>query len=126
MRGRFLTFLTCWILIGMALPAVAQPNRITSHIDNSRTVVLSGRTLRLANSDNDAGPVESGFSLTGITLSLARSAAQQADLDQLLLAQQNPARRPRWARKWRHLRAARSLRRGKKEASSVSSCNCWR
>jgi len=75
----------------MALPAVAQPNRITSHIDNSRTVVLSGRTLRLANSGNDAGPVESGFSLTGITLSLARSAAQQADLDQLLLAQQNPA-----------------------------------
>src|ERR1017187_2609370 len=87
MRGRFLT---CWILIALASPAVAQPNRITSGIDNSLTVLVSGRTLRLANAGNDSGPVDSSFPLAGITLTLARSAAQQADLDQLLLAQQNP------------------------------------
>jgi uncharacterized protein (TIGR03437 family) len=79
----------------MASPAVAQPNRITAPIDSSRTVPLSGRALRLTNSGNDVGPVESDFPLTGITLPLARSAAQQADLDQLLLAQQNP-RSPRF------------------------------
>ena len=79
------------MLIGLASLAVAQPNRITSPIDNSRTVLVGGRTTRLANSSNDAGRVESGFPLAGITLTLARSSAQQADLDQLLLSQQNPA-----------------------------------
>ena len=84
-------FLICWLLIGAALPALAQPNRITSRLDNSRTVPVSGRAPRTANAGNDSGLVESAFPLTGITLMLARSAAQQADLDQLLLAQQNPA-----------------------------------
>jgi uncharacterized protein (TIGR03437 family) len=79
------------MLIGLASPAVAQPNRITSSIDDSRTVLASGPTHRLANASNDVGRVESGFPLAGITLTLARSSAQQADLDQLLLAQQNPA-----------------------------------
>jgi len=88
MNGRLLT---CWILIGVASPAVAQPNRISSRIDNSRTVVLKGREPRLASPRDDRGQVESGFPLTGITLTLARSAAQQADLDQLLAAQQDPA-----------------------------------
>jgi uncharacterized protein (TIGR03437 family) len=88
MSGRFLT---CWISIALAAPAVAQPNRIASSIDNSRTVLLSGRAHRLANAASDAGRVESGFPIAGITLTLARSAAQQADLDQLLLAQQNPS-----------------------------------
>jgi len=79
------------MLIGLASLAVAQPNRITSPIDDSRTVLVGGRKIRLANSSNDAGRVESGFPLAGITLTLARFASQQADLDQLLLAQQNPA-----------------------------------
>jgi len=79
------------MLIGLASPALAQPNRITSRIDDSRTVLVRGRAIRPANSSNDVGRVESGFPLAGITLTLARSAAQQADLDQLLLAQQNPA-----------------------------------
>ena len=76
--------------MGMAAAATAQPSRIRSSIDNSRTVPVSGRAPRVANASNDAGPVESGFPLAGMMLTLARSAAQQADLDQLLLAQQNP------------------------------------
>ncbi len=87
MRGRFLG---CGLLVSLASLAVAQPNRIVSRIDNSRTVLVGGRATRLAHAGSDAGPVESGFPLAGITLTLARSAAQQADLDQLLLAQQNP------------------------------------
>jgi uncharacterized protein (TIGR03437 family) len=88
MRRRLLT---CWILIGVAAAAVAQPNRISSRIDNSRTVSVSGRASRLASAGTDMGRVEGGFPLAGITLTLARSAAQQTDLDQLLLAQQNPS-----------------------------------
>jgi uncharacterized protein (TIGR03437 family) len=87
MRG---PFLTCWILIGLAAPAVAQPNRIASRIDNSRRVPVSSRAARLASFGIDMGRVESGFPLTGIALTLTRSAPQQADLDQLLAAQQNP------------------------------------
>jgi len=78
------------ILIGLASPVLAQPNRITSQIDNSRTVVVGSRDLRFANAGSDIGRVEGNFPLTGITLTLARSPAQQADLDQLLAAQQNP------------------------------------
>ncbi len=88
MRRRFLT---CWIVVAAALPALAQPNRIGSRIDSRLTVTLSGQTRRFAEARNDAGPVESNFPLNGITLTLARSAAQQADLDRLLAAQQNPS-----------------------------------
>ena len=88
MSGRFLT---CWILIGVAAPAVAQPNRISSRIDNNLTVTVRSRAPGIASARNDLGRVESGFRLNGITLMLARSAAQQADLDRLLLAQQNPS-----------------------------------
>jgi len=49
------------MLIGLASPALAQPNRIASRIDNSRTVLVGGRATRLANSSHDAGRVESGF-----------------------------------------------------------------
>ena len=81
-----------WAVLGAAAPAVlAQPDRITARIDNSRSVVFSGRVHRLATAQYDAGPVEPGFVLPGITLTLKPSAAQQADLNQLLMAQQDPA-----------------------------------
>jgi uncharacterized protein (TIGR03437 family) len=67
----------------------AQQDRITARIDNTQSVVLRGRAPRLANARNDAGPVESTFPVSGITLVLKPSPAQQADLNQLLLAQQD-------------------------------------
>ncbi len=82
--------LALWAILGAASPLLlAQPERIASRIDNSRAVVLSGRVPRQATAQNDAGPVEASFPLPGITLVLKTSAAQQADLNQLLLAQQD-------------------------------------
>jgi len=83
--------LGCLALIGFSPAVCAQPNRITAPIDNSRTVTLRSRALRFVNPNHDLGQVENDFLNAGITLKLARSAAQQADLDQLLLAQQNPS-----------------------------------
>jgi len=82
--------LACWTVIGLASPVLAQPNRITSQIDVGRTAAVGGKTLRFAGPSGDIGRVEASFPLTGITLTLERSPAQQADLDQLLAAQQNP------------------------------------
>jgi uncharacterized protein (TIGR03437 family) len=83
--------LALWAILGAASPAVlAQPDRVTARIDSNQSVVLSGRVPRFATASNDAGAVASSFPISGITLMLKASAAQQADLDQLLLAQQDP------------------------------------
>jgi uncharacterized protein (TIGR03437 family) len=77
-------------ILGAASPALlAQPDRIASRIDNSQSVVLTGRVPPSATAQTDAGPAESSFRLAAITLLLKPSAAQQADLNQLLLAQQD-------------------------------------
>jgi uncharacterized protein (TIGR03437 family) len=78
-------------LIGAATTvSFAQPNRIPSKIDSSRTFVLSGRVHPLATAANDQGEVESSFALPRVTMMLSPSAAQQAKLQQLLQDQQNP------------------------------------
>src|SRR5208283_1532961 len=77
-------------ILGAVSPALlAQPDRITARIDNSQSVVLTGRVHRLATAQNDAGPVDPSFQLPAITLTLKASAAQQTDLNQLLAAQQD-------------------------------------
>jgi uncharacterized protein (TIGR03437 family) len=70
---------------------LAQTNRITARVDNSQSVVLSGRVPRQTTTASDAGPVEASFVVPGITLTLKPTAAQQADLNQLLAAQRDPA-----------------------------------
>ena len=82
--------LALWAILGAASPALwAQPDRISARIDSSRSVVLSGRVPPFATAQTDAGAVEGSFRLAAITLLLKPSAAQQADLNQLLLAQQD-------------------------------------
>lgn len=84
------SYFALWAIFGTASPALlAQPDRINARIDNNQSVVLSGRVPRFATANNDAGAVEGSFPISGITLTLKASAAQQADLDQLLLAQQD-------------------------------------
>jgi len=79
-----------WAILGAASPALlAQSDRITSRIDSSQSVVMAGRVPRQATAQNDTGPVENSFRLSGITLMVKPSAAQQTDLNQLLLAQQD-------------------------------------
>jgi len=79
-----------WAILEAASPALlAQPDRISTRIDSSQTVVLTGRVPRQATAQNDAGPVDASFRLAAITLMLKTSPAQQADLNQLLMAQQD-------------------------------------
>ena len=54
-------------------------------------VVMTGRVHRMATRANDRGAVEGGFAMQGVTLHLQPTAAQKADLLQLLAQQQDPA-----------------------------------
>jgi uncharacterized protein (TIGR03437 family) len=76
----------------------AQPNRILSQMDNSKTFSLPGRVHPLATAANDAGEVPSTFPLHYMTMAFQPTPAQHAQLQQLLADQQNPAS-PRY-RQW--------------------------
>ena len=83
------------VALSSARLATAQANlvqpRITAPIDSSSRVTLAGsRTPRTA-AALDTGPVSPSLPLEGISLVFSRSAAQQAALDALVAAQQNPA-----------------------------------
>jgi uncharacterized protein (TIGR03437 family) len=84
----FRSFLLPVMIGAAAIACFAQPNRITSKIDNARLVTLPGRVHPLANAGNDVGAVESGFPLS-LTLLLKPSTDQQSSLEQLLQQQQN-------------------------------------
>ena len=68
----------------------AQPDRISTSLENAPRVILRGNLHPQAISRNDLGPVEPGFALQGLTLHLAPTSAQQADLQTLLAQQQDP------------------------------------
>ena len=65
--------------------------RIVSAIDSSSRVTLPGSRPTRALVANDIGAVPQDTRLEGMTLVFSRSAAQQADLDALIAAQQDPA-----------------------------------
>jgi subtilase family serine protease len=85
--------------LSIAIPLAAQPlasqttlpQRITAPIDNSARITLPGSRPPLANPAADIGPVPPSTRLQGISLVFGRSPAQQAALDALIIAQQNPA-----------------------------------
>lgn len=69
----------------------AQPARIRSEIDSAERVTLTGHVHPLARPEFDRGPADTSLALSSVTLMLKPSAAQQADLKQLLVEQQDPA-----------------------------------
>ncbi len=86
----------CGLLAALAMAAAtlaaqAQAPRIQAEISSSDMSPLKGsvRPAMLAQYDAGRMPVDTKFE--GMTLVFNRSAAQQADLDALLLAQQNPS-----------------------------------
>jgi uncharacterized protein (TIGR03437 family) len=79
------------LLLLLPCALLAQPDRITAPIDARRTVVLKGNVHPLAQARFDQGPVEPAFRLSYITLTLKKTAAQQAALEQLLQQQQDPS-----------------------------------
>ena len=69
----------------------AQRNRITGAIQDSRRTALRGHVSPQALQENDQGEVDPSSSLTSLTIVLQPSDAQQADLEQFLRDQQDPA-----------------------------------
>src|SRR4051794_34838417 len=80
-------FFALFALVGAAS---AQRNRITGRIDNLRRVSLQGHVPARATAENDRGRVSPSLELSFVTLALTPTAAQQAELDQLLAEQQTP------------------------------------
>ncbi len=80
----------CWLTSATVL---AQQDRIAGPVDRLRTVALRGNIHPNANPQFDAGPVDPSLKLDHVMVMLKRSAAQQADLDQLLAEQQDRSSR---------------------------------
>jgi Pro-kumamolisin, activation domain/Bacterial Ig-like domain (group 3) len=83
----------CSSLLWIARPAIAQQPapRINTQIDNSERTRIPGTQPVPARLANDLGKVSPGVVLHGITIVFGRTAAQQAALEALIAAQQNPS-----------------------------------
>ena len=68
-----------------------QPDRIAAAIDSSQMVALAGNVHGLAQPRFDLGRADGSKVLYGVTLAFRPSAAQQADLNNLLAQQQDPS-----------------------------------
>src|SRR4051794_23632990 len=77
--------------LGAQAPATHLQARITSEISGSEQTTLQGSLHPFARPQNDAGRMPAGSRLNGISVYFNRSAAQQADLEALLKAQQDPS-----------------------------------
>src|SRR5579871_378125 len=69
----------------------AQPSRILSSIEPARRSVLTGNRNPRATAANDRGAVSPSVWMGGMALVFRSSEAQQAELSQLLAAQQDPS-----------------------------------
>jgi Pro-kumamolisin, activation domain len=84
-------------IFGAAVPSIAQAPvpqlhpRISGPIDNSSRATLTGSRPPRALAADDIGAVPNSLPLQGMSLVFSRSAAQQAALDTLVAAQQNPS-----------------------------------
>jgi subtilase family serine protease len=68
-----------------------QPDRIAAAIDSSQMVALAGNVHALAQQRFDLGRADGSKVLYGVALAFRPSAAQQADLNNLLAQQQDPS-----------------------------------
>ena len=91
MRKARNTFAIAFTAAASIVHLFAQTGRIAAPIDGRKTVTLTNQTPRHARTEVDQGPVAATFPLTDLTISFKPSASQQAVLDRLLAAQQNPA-----------------------------------
>jgi len=89
-RLRLFASIALCVWAATALSAQSLSPRIGSAIDNSAQVRLQGSLHPLAQPQFDAGRLSSATKIGGIGIYFSRSAAQQADLDALIAAQQDP------------------------------------
>jgi subtilase family serine protease len=78
-------------LVATSVAAQTPSPRIRAEVNNSQMSLLKGSQHPLAQAQNDVGRMPSDSRLNGISIFFSRSAAQQADLEALIAAQQNPA-----------------------------------
>jgi len=78
-------------LLAAAAPGFAQPDRLLAPIDTRSIVVLRGNTNAKAQPRYDQGLMPASQKIAGMRLAARLTASQQADLDQLLAGQQDPA-----------------------------------
>ena len=76
-----------WALAAAQSPAA----RIAAEVNGSEMAVIKGTLHPMANPQYEAGRMPVSTQVSGITIMFNRSPAQEADLDALLAAQQNPA-----------------------------------
>ena len=74
-----------------AVLSAAPPDRITRPVVTGQTRVIHGNLHHLAQPQFDQGPVDASTHIDFVTLVFQPSAAQHAELDQLLADQQNPS-----------------------------------
>jgi len=84
-------FLLVGLLSTVALSVSLVPTRFESNINDSETFVLKGNTRPVVTSGlaQDQGPVPGSQAMPPMSLHFKLTAAQEADRDQLLAAQQN-------------------------------------
>jgi subtilase family serine protease len=76
-------------LLASTLCLAQQPDRVASTIDSSQMIALTGNIHGLAQPRFDLGRADGSKVLYGVTLAFRPSAAQQADLNNLLAQQQD-------------------------------------
>jgi subtilase family serine protease len=87
----FAGWLAAFSFFTMTLLAQTPEARIATEIDNSERTAIQGTHPPMARPENDAGRVPAGTKLQGISIVFSRSATQEADLQTLIAAQQNPS-----------------------------------
>jgi len=70
--------------------AQAPAPRITAEIDNSQRIAIKSSHPPMARPEIDAGRLPPGTRLRGISVVFSRTAVQEADLEALIAAQQDP------------------------------------
>jgi hypothetical protein len=87
----FLLMLVCSALSHSAQAQTVLQDRITQPIESANMAVLAGSAHPLAKAELDTGLTDNGKVLQGMTIYFKRSAAQEASLQALLAAQQDPS-----------------------------------
>ena len=77
------------VLIAAASTALAQKPRVAGPIEGNREVALQKHVHPLARPEFDRGPADAGLKLDYVTMVLKPTAAQQSDLETLLIQQQD-------------------------------------
>ncbi len=89
MISRNKSFILTIVLMVFTRDLAAQKIRITSTVDNTRRITLSGHLRAGAVPANDRGEADASLQIPDLSLELRPSATQQADLDALLQRQQD-------------------------------------